>query len=271
MPRIRDWEGVVGGRTDDLDGVGLVSPGTDVSNSWAGPFRGLASDNQEYFIKSLQTCPPGHGSSLAVELIVSKLGQLIDAPTCTTTLIRIPEAFDGFEVSEGVHLKPGWAHGSLVIQRAREIRPELRLRNRDDNRARHAGAYALYDWCFGDDPQWLHDMSADMQLFSYDHGLYFPSDTGPKSWTREMLLYHSDDPRLLPDSPVDLSKEACESYANALDAVTRDSIANVLQSVPLSWPVSDEDLNALGWFLEHRAPRVATRIRELPQTANGGS
>jgi hypothetical protein len=34
----------------------------------------------------------------------------------------------------------------------------------------------------------------------------------------------------------------------------------VLRSVPLSWPVSDTDLEDLEWFLEVRAPEAAEQM-----------
>jgi hypothetical protein len=36
-----------------------------------------------------------------------------------------------------------------------------------------------------------------------------------------------------------------------------------LNTVPRSWPVSDTDLEDLGWFLEYRAPLVAEWMRSL--------
>jgi hypothetical protein len=37
----------------------------------------------------------------------------------------------------------------------------------------------------------------------------------------------------------------------------------VLNRVPPSWPVTDADLEGLGWFLESRASAVAGRIESL--------
>lgn len=49
----------------------------------------------------------------------------------------------------------------------------------------------------------------------------------------------------------------------ALEKINRDALVNILCGVPASWPVSNDDLEALGWFLEYRAPSVASRIRAL--------
>lgn len=72
QPALSDWAGRVRQRTDDLIGVELIAPAPEVGTSWGGPFRAIANDNQEYFVKTLAACPPGRGSSLAVEMIVAR-------------------------------------------------------------------------------------------------------------------------------------------------------------------------------------------------------
>ena len=261
-PTLKDWSARVRQRTDDLVGVDLITPAPEAATSWGGPFRAVASDNREYFVKTLAACPPGRGSSLAVELIVARAGKLIGAPVCETSLVYIPDAFDGWALRHDLCLKSGWAHGSLAIDRADDIRPELSARGRDNNKSRHVGIYALYNWCFGKDPQWLHDLNADRQIYSHDHGLYLPSD-GTRAWTRDLLVYEADTPHPLPDPTDGLSLEAIDAYAKALEAVTREDLASILNTVPRSWPVSDTDLEDLGWFLEYRAPLVAEWMRSL--------
>ncbi|WP_326829276.1 hypothetical protein OIE13_34595 [Streptosporangium sp. NBC_01810] len=75
--------------------------------------------------------------------------------------------------------------------------------------------------------------------------------------SREIIFYK------LPDPPGGLSGEAVEEVSEALEKINRDALVNILRGVPASWPVSDDDLEALGWFLEHRAPAVARRVRAL--------
>jgi hypothetical protein len=270
LPRlsIGDWKGLVRARSDEHTGVVLVGPISDMPSTWAGPFRAVASDNREYFIKSLETCPFGQGASLAVELIVSRIGDLIGAPVCETSLIQVPEEFDNYEVRPGTQIRQGWAHGSLAIERAALVRRDLGGRNRNDNARRHVGAYALYDWCFGEDRQWLHDLDDDRAVYSHDHGLYFPT-TGTKSWTREQLLYKVGDPHELPEVATGLSSEEIERVAHRIENVPREAIVEILNSVPSTWPVSNEDLEALGFFLETRAPDVAGRLRMLDRSESG--
>jgi len=64
----------------------------------------------------------------------------------------------------------------------------------------------------------------------------------------------------------DLDPHAMEEFAARLEDIDRQDLVEILNSVPSSWPVTDEELEALGYFLERRAPAVADRVRQLQQT-----
>ncbi len=258
-----DWAGLVRGRSDTFADLQVTIPVAQAGASWSGPFRVVASDGHQYFVKSLDTCPPGQEASIAIERIVAEVGRLIGAPVCTTSLIRIPSELAGWEPRPGVALREGLAHASLALDRADEQgRPHLAARSQDDNRRRHVGVYALYDWCVGTDAQWLYDIDNDRTLYSHDHGLYFPP-VGMGLWTRQDLIASVDMPNELSDARQGLDPSAVEEVAAALDAVDRNDLVSVMNSVPFSWPVTNEDLEALGWFLEYRTPMVANRVRAL--------
>jgi hypothetical protein len=263
LVELDEWTGQVVGRNDDFDSLYVVAPEAS-GTSWSGPFRATASDRRTYFVKSLQSCPPGQQASLAVEQIVARVGDLVGAPVCWTSLIRIPAVLAGTVIRPGFPpLQEGLAHASLAIDHADEAgRPSLMDRAKDGNCRRHVGVYALYDWCFGSDPQWLYDQDNDRMTFSHDHGLYLPPH-GMGGWTRQALIDHVDQPNELPDARAGLSVDAVEEVALALDSVTRTHLVGVLSAVPLSWPVSNENLEVLGWFLERRASAVAARVKNL--------
>jgi hypothetical protein len=228
-----------------------------------GPFRATASDLKDWFVKTLETCIPGEEKSVVVEMIVARLGDLIGAPVCRTSLIRVPRIFEGWTpYPDREPLRAGLAHASLALEHAEEVRPYLAARTKDDNKRRHVGVYALFDWCFGMDQQWLLDLDNDRSVYSHDHGLYFPP-LGPAGWDSDALAARVEEPRELPDPRDDLLPEEAKRLALAIEQVSRDDIAGILCSVPASWPVSDADLEALGWFLEARAPGVSERVRSL--------
>lgn len=261
MLELGAWDGRVVSRNDEFRSLTVVAPSAS-NGSWSGPFRAIASDQNDYFVKSLETCPPGQQASLAIELIVARAGKLIGAPVVDTTLIRIPQEIAGYEPVPGKPLNAGLAHASRALEHADEAgRPNLASRDMDHNSSRHVGVYALFDWCFGSDQQWLYDIDNERTLYSHDHGLYLPPSTG--TFDRASLVSRVDEPHPLPDSPEGLSAERVQEVALALEAVQAQQILDILNDVPTSWPVSDADLEALGWFLYRRAAQVAQRLRLL--------
>ncbi|MEU8037342.1 HipA family kinase [Streptosporangium sp. NPDC049078] len=257
---LEDWAGLVGSRDDSFNDLIMTMPLTPGGNTFASPFLAVASDDRRYWVKCVDACEDHTKMSVAIEYVVSGVGRLIGAPVCNGSLIRIPEEFVGWPVGRG-HLEAGLAHASLAIPNAIERRPVLASRSRDDNQRRQVAVYALWDWCFGCDPQWLYDLENDESIYSHDHGLYFPANDG--QWKKPYLIQCADEPNELPDASDGLSEEAVEQVAAALEKINRDALVNVLRGVPASWPVSDDDLEALGWFLEYRAPAVADRVRAL--------
>ncbi|MFI6631363.1 hypothetical protein ACIBI7_21040 [Nonomuraea fuscirosea] len=91
MATFTDWHGLVSGRTDSYDSLNLIAVTIPGMQTWATPFRGIADDGHEYFIKTLDGCKKEWTrGSLAVEYIVGQAGKLIGAPVCDNALIRIP-------------------------------------------------------------------------------------------------------------------------------------------------------------------------------------
>lgn len=268
MVDLNDWEGLVSARSDDFTSLTVSATVAPAGGSWSGPFRVVGSDGNDYFVKSLETCPTGEGASLAIEHVVAEVGRLIAAPVCATSLIRITSDFAGWEPRPGVPLAEGLAHASRALDHADEIRDVLSARHQDDNRRRHAGVYALFDWCVGSDNQWLYDLDNDRAIYSHDHGLYLPPP-GRAIIDAASLQAQVDVPNQLPDPADGLLPGAVEDVAQALERVTRADLAAVLNSVPAAWPVTDADLEALGWFLERRCTPVAERLRRLPLTTTG--
>ena len=120
---------------------------------------------------------------------------------------------------------------------------------------------ALYDWCWGGDDQWLYSEPDDRKLYSHDHGWYLP-DVGP-NWDESSLARCVDMPHVAPYPEDGLNATELERLASRLESISRDEIRLVLSEVPVSWPVTDAQLESLGYFLERRAAAVATRLRTL--------
>ena len=119
------------------------------------------------------------------EQIVARAGQLIGAPVCTPRTIEIPEELATYPYCHSRVLVPSIAHGSGAVDEVTEIRT-MNHRNEDENNVRHAYIFALYDWCWGGDEQWLVDLSDEFRYYSHDHGHYLPpvSPTGSSAFNR---------------------------------------------------------------------------------------
>jgi hypothetical protein len=253
-----EWRGLLGSRGDPADGVLLIEqPLTQSSEGGSGVFLARASDGQRWWVK-----PENNFQSpkvVATEYLVGKLGHLIGAPTCEVRIARIPDEIAGWEFRPGATLEAGFAHASRDVENAQLMRA-LEHRQRDDNRRRHAGVFAIYDWCWGSDDQWLYAQTDDLKLYSHDHGHYLP---GGPNWSEFTLIGQVDEAHQ-PGHPADgLDRDAVEEFATRLEQLGRDDFIPIMRSVPSSWSVTDADLEAVGVFAERRAPAVAGRLRRI--------
>lgn len=259
MADLAQWLRLLAGRTDPgEDGLQLVMPLAQGTRGGSGSFQARCSDEQRWWVKPLNNC---QNSPRVVinEFLVGRLGALIGAPVCEVSIVRIGNDHVGWEFRPGHKLVAGLASGSREISGAHEA-SQLDYRRRDDNRRRHAGVFAIFDWCWGSDPQWLFEASDDERTHSHDHGHYFPS--GP-NWTEASLPPCATQPHALGEDAGDLLPAEKERLADRLEEVTTAEIGAILREVPASWPVTDQELASLGAFLEDRAPGVATRMRVL--------
>lgn len=254
-----EWGGLVRGRSDPSGGLYVVACLQRGKATASSPFLALASDGQEWWVK-----PPRAQlkRALVTEYVVGQAGQLIDAPVCDVTIIDIPKSLLPWEFRPGEQLPTGYGSATRNLTGVvTEIRSSLSRRGDDDNARRHGGAYALVDWCFGDDLQWLLHTSDQWSLYSHDHGWYLPP--GGPDWSLERLRATADQPRTVPGSSAGLDRAHLDRLADNLDNVNREALQKIMIDVPTSWPVTDAELECLGWYLEHRAPMVATRLRAL--------
>ncbi len=262
LPERSEWDGLVRNRADPSGGPSLAVIVGAAGGSWSSPVRATGDDARDYFAKFPELCPnPPDRMSVVTEMVVARAGRLIGAPTCETVVMRVPAEIQG-ELLKGVAITSSFVHASVALDNCDEKRPQLPDRGHDDNRRRHTTLYALYDWFMGWDQQWLRDLDDDLAVYSHDHGLYLPP-VGSGYWTEGDLQSNVDTAWPLPDDAMGLLPAAISETADALRAVTRADLQSLLMQVPPTWPVTDEQLEGLGWWMERRAPAVAGRIEQL--------
>lgn len=255
-----EWHGLIAGKRSGPDRYVTLRATLEAWHSGvSGAFKGVGSDNKVWWVK-----PPGQpnlGKALVTEYVVGAVGRLISAPTCNTSIISIPSTFAGWHYRGNDVLIEGYGHATEHVEDAIEERQQLKYRSDDDNHRRHAGVFALHDWCYGSDQQWLHSTTNNMTIYSHDHGWYLPP-TGP-NWTSQDLIAAADTPNPLSQDSAGVDPGAFATAAEALESIARTDLVDMLTQVPTDWPVTDEELETLGWFLEYRAPIVAERIKAL--------
>lgn len=209
------WDGALSGRWTGPDRVlelaGIAGWSSDGGSS---PFRGLTGDGN-FWVKPLNNTQSPHVT--INEFVIARLGQLVGAPVCEVQVIRIRPELVGQPFCAARQLEEGLACGSRDVpyvnpKRSLEHRPE------DDNRRRHAGVYALYDWCWGADDQWLYESVRENRLHSHDHGHFLP---GGPDWTIPQLESCVDEPHQLAGDPSGLDVDALDRYA---DGTVRTSV-----------------------------------------------
>lgn len=253
-----EWRALVFGREDPSNPLTVSMPLQQSKAGGSGCFLARLSNNERWWVKPTNN---GQGPKVVVtEHIVAKAGELIEAPVCKVDVVWIPEELVGWEFRPGHKLQQGFAHARMHVEDALESR-QIAHWERDDNAYRYVGIAALYDWCWGGDPQWLHSQSQDRKVYSHDHGWYLP-EVGP-SWDAAALLKRLNEPHPLPGLPNRLDPKAAEVFADRLAQVTRSDLAAILRTVPSSWDVTDEELATVGYFLEVRAQAVSARLRVM--------
>lgn len=244
-------------RADSPDAVRAVMPLRQSTAGGSGSFMVLGDDDERYWCKSLNNFQSGRLP--VTEQIVGRLGDLIDAPVCKCKLVMLDEII-GWEIRQGTSrmVEKGFAHGSRAVEPTLETR-ELKFRADDDNRRRHCGLYALCDWLYCGDLQWLRATDEDNAYYSHDHGFFL---TG-LNWTQESLASCGADQGPISLDADQLDTDELVRLAEVLESLTLDEIETAISGLPTSWPVSDEELAAVAQFADLRKAPVAGRLRSL--------
>jgi hypothetical protein len=241
--------------SEQPEGVRAVAPLARSAGGGSAAFLLRADDGNRYWCKTLQN-PQGPRVPVN-EQIVGRLGRLIVAAVCDVNLVYIPPDLVGWEYTTGLVLGEGWIHGSKAVPDAIETH-QLEHRNEDANARRHASFFAMYDWLWGDDPQWLVASLAENKYYSHDHGYFL----GGAAWEVAAINGLSGARELSQDSN-GLDQEEIGRLANALEDLTHENLERELSKMPETWPISALEAEAVVGLADSRRIRVATRLRSL--------
>jgi len=250
-----DWSGALTGRRLDSADLNLKSPLRQSTAGGSGAFLAVGDDDARYWVKPLNNLQ--NPRVCVNEQIIGRLAPRLGTLSPVVRTMRIRSSFVGWEFRPGHGLQEGIAHACAEVSGAIESRV-LDRREKDDNTQHHAEVTALYDWFFGNDSQWLFNANEQERCYSHDHGHYFP---GGPAWSAANLEAQVDVEQALPYAGGPFPKDVVAIIADRIEAVTRDDIIAALAMIPAPWPVTDAELETVGFFVERRADAVASRLR----------
>lgn len=236
-------------------GVALL----DRADTGCYPLKVAGSDGNVYFAKYPNN--PHGWESLLAERVVAAAGEYLDAPLPPSRLISIPTAWENPRWLQAGHppIHAGIAHASqLVEHEIIEGDSELEHVNRDGNPRRAPAFIALWEWCFGEDPQWLYALGDDKQMWTFDHGLWLggggewtPSDLHNSTHIRNRWtgsFKHMDGPTFL-----DLAERVVQCRP--------EDTLRMVATTPVDWGFTEEDLITVARWLYDRREFVAADLR----------
>ncbi|MCZ6691553.1 MAG: hypothetical protein O7H41_18340 [Planctomycetota bacterium] len=200
-------------------------------------------DGREYLVKGRQ-----NGRMIVSDRIVGLLGKVLESPVGDVTLVRVPQELIQAQ-PEMHHMEPGVSHGSVWIPNCTERRG---IQHFEDpvNRARFASLAVLYGWVGAVDHQFIYDNSSPNQVYSVDHGHFFPGSTG---WSIETLKAAGSpitDRNIM--SACGIQSEELEVAFGKLNDMSDSQIASNVAAVPVDWKLSSEESVHLTEFLCER-------------------
>lgn len=256
-----EWGGALSGLPRPHADLHLRAPIRLARSSGAGAFLGVADDGNKYWLK-VPGNPQGN-QVLVNEVIVEEIGRRIGAPVRARRLVEVgselASSWPDFPVKRfgGRH---AIAHGSLHVEPSIDD-DVMRYTKKGTNAQRQARLITLWDFCIGEDEQWLYDTSSSFDIWSYDHGFWFT--TGQGDWNESVLtsLLHSDwSWRVMPSG---IDPDELIVVAARIEALTKREILLAMSAVPVDWGTTDADLEIMGWFLHSRREAVGARARDL--------
>lgn len=215
--------------------------------SFSRPVLVTCDDGRKYVLKGAHC-----GKAIVNEQIVARLGILIGAPICPTTLVEIPAELCAINPQMS-DIAPGLAHGIEFIDDCTE-RAGMDHTGVPENRSRFAALQVLYTWLHAGDQQLIYRTVPPHLVYSVDHGHFFP---GGPDWTVGNLAAAIPITQYDPTFNIAAitGNERVDALAS-LSALTGSQIDHVLSIPPTSWGFDSGERTALEKFIKLRREQV---------------
>ena len=234
---------------------------TDFVRQWgtySKPVAVLCSDQQKYVLKGLRH-DQDQARAIFNDQVAARLGHTCGAPVPKVALVELPQELIGLNPATDQlgHMFAGACHASLYVDQITERVDAFQHCDDGDNRKRFARAGLFQAWLGCSDRQFIYRTVAPFEVYSCDHGHYFPS--GPP-WTVHTLAAAAP-PEVASDLVMacGLADTHLKEAAAILAGVTDDQIAAAVALPPDAWGVSIDERAELASFLAARRDMLATK------------
>lgn len=234
----------------------------EILKTGSTPLHVIASNGHRYYVKPQHN--PHHQSSLLAEVVVHGAAQYLGVPTPEYSFLDLPVAVAHAHTNHnGEPLHPGVCFVSREIDHAHQ-EDRLTHLNRDNNHHHGPGYVALWEWCLGEDNQFLYRLEDSHSLTAFDYGLWL----GMESYLDEDFYSHTPGPEYRWSENVrGMSPGAFIERADKLDSLKPLNVLQIVSQVPVAWGFSDTLLIAIARWLYSRRSMVATSLRRHANNA----
>lgn len=227
----------------------------EILETGSTPLHVISSDGHRYFVKAQHN--PHHQSSLLAEVVVHGAAQYLGVPTPEYSFLDLPvNLAESHTNHHGAPLHPGICFASREIDNVHQ-KDHLTYLTRDNNPDHGPGYVALWEWCMGEDSQFLYRLEDRHSLTAFDYGLWL----GMESYLDEDFYLHTPGPEYRwPENVRAMSARAFIQRADSLTALTQSNVLDIVSQVPVEWGFPDSLLIAIARWLYSRRRMVATSL-----------
>jgi hypothetical protein len=218
------------------------------------PIRALGIDGNTYILKGRQA-----GRQIVNEQVVGRLGVLLGAPVALSYIVDVDETLtNDAEEPEFAYFQSGLAHASLFIPDCSFDRSILGSQQ-EVNRQRFALLCLLYGWVGANDRQFLYKTQHPSEVYSIDHGHFFP---GGPDWTIQDLRDAPEatlDPKIFQTFRFQLSE--IQGALMALGKLSDEKILRVVARPPGEWGITmEERVELVAYLVKRREELLALAV-----------
>jgi hypothetical protein len=222
-------------------------------STFSKPVSLKCDDGAAYVVKGPQDGRPDLSRAIIADHVIGRLGNALGAPV-PVALIDVPEELRAAQ-AELQHMTAGIvAHGSRLLDIATD-QAGVQHVGVAENRRRFALLAILYGWAHAGDHQFLYEKNPPHQVYSVDHGHFFP---GGPNWTAASLEAGGAAQADALLVGAGLTTADLKEGAERLAKVDGSAIAAIVASAPVEWGLTAEERAAMLAFLTKRRDELIT-------------